>query len=929
MATLEKLTRLSEPSIQGAQSVKKIAKDANELVRQSQEEHQSICKIHPKLAFLIADSHVQIKLCQSLEGNLKRHLADLESTVQAKEQQANDLFQEMATILELLKSREVNEIGSHSIKDGKHTLYDHIDQEAVDSLESRVKQYLQQLQDISKTNSEQCTQTLHKINHITIPEAEDISITWEGVQAMGNLIADSQSAIDDISQDLQSVERHCDQLRDTIRDLEVQGGTLSIDDYNVLLHDTDEIPGIVADLEEALSGVRQRADEINVRHLQYSAFFDESKRRFAAVSEISDIFSEYVQTAAGEQSRYVALVAALDTALEDMWGLVTWYRQFHSAYDGLIAEVHRRRQAQRDILAAVDDMRARLDALHMEELQTRAAFVDKDGPYLPSDLCPFIQDPPSRFVIEEVADAGRFASVQSHETRTHQVLSEAAKRGLVLGVLSNNKLLNADSASLSNAQQQSLVAKAAALGFSGEAGKVQTVLSDDLQQHIALVGLGDTQAEAAKISTTETEIVRTAVATGVRQLLQARKVDSVTIAPMPHAQAAAEGAQLALYKFDQFKSSKEGEDEAPASINVSWLDSTQKEWDAGQITANAQNFARDLMNTPANFMTPTLFAERVAREFQGLDNVHVRVHGPEWVKEQKMGGLLTVSQGSNEPLRFLEIEYRGSGADTPVDLGLVGKGVTFDTGGYSLKPGRYMDAMKGDMGGGAVVVAAMRALAQLRVPINIVAAVPLCENMINGKAVKVSDVYTSRAGITVEVMNTDAEGRLILADALHYVTDVHKPTALVDVATLTGAMVVALGEHYTGVFTPSPHLWQRIERAAHTADEPAWRMPLHDCWDAMLKSPVADLSNIGNRAEAGACTAAAFLRQFVHGKRAGKGILGDQNNDEESSPKWAHLDIAGPMEAASTSGYHTKGMSGRPTRLLIALAQDLAHKKLN
>ncbi|KAJ2842413.1 hypothetical protein IWW36_005917 [Coemansia brasiliensis] len=293
-----------------------------------------------------------------------------------------------------------------------------------------------------------------------------------------------------------------------------------------------------------------------------------------------------------------------------------------------------------------------------------------------------------------------------------------------------------------------------------------------------------------------------------------------------------------------------------------------------------------------------------------------------------MGGLLTVSQGSNEPLRFLEIEYRGSGTDTPIDLGLVGKGVTFDTGGYSLKPGRYMDAMKGDMGGGAVVVAAMRALAQLRVPINVVAAVPLCENMINGKAVKVSDVYTSRAGITVEVMNTDAEGRLILADALHYVTDVHKPAALVDVATLTGAMVVALGEHYTGVFTHSPHLWQRIERAAHMADEPAWRMPLHDCWDAMLKSPVADLSNIGNRAEAGACTAAAFLRQFVHGKRAGKAILCDQNNDEESSPKWAHLDIAGPMEAASTSGYHTKGMSGRPTRLLIALAQDLAHKKL-
>ncbi|KAJ2844307.1 bleomycin hydrolase, partial [Coemansia brasiliensis] len=228
-------------------------------------------------------------------------------------------------------------------------------------------------------------------------------------------------------------------------------------------------------------------------------------------------------------------------------------------------------------------------------------------------------------VLSKTASALLTKSLRSFST--HQVLSEAAKRGLVLGMLSNNKLLNADSASLSSAQQQSLIAKAAALGFSGEAGKVQTVLSDDLQQHIALVGLGNAQeAEANKINATETEVVRMAVATGVRQLLQAHKVNSVTIAPMPHAQAAAEGAQLAVYKFDQFKSNEESNDETPANVSVSWLDSTQREWDAGQITARAQNFARDLMNTPANFMTPTLFAERVQREFQGLENVHVRVH---------------------------------------------------------------------------------------------------------------------------------------------------------------------------------------------------------------------------------------------------------------------------------------------------------------
>ncbi|KAJ1832745.1 hypothetical protein LPJ63_003284 [Coemansia sp. RSA 2711] len=506
-----------------------------------------------------------------------------------------------------------------------------------------------------------------------------------------------------------------------------------------------------------------------------------------------------------------------------------------------------------------------------------------------------------------------------------QTLREAAKRGLVLGMLSN-KLVGAESTSLSAAQQQALLAQAAALGFKGEAGKAQAVLSDDLQQHIALVGLGAEEAGAiAAQDTTASEIVRTAVANGVRQLC-ARKVSSVDIAHLPHAQAAAEGARLALYKFNEFKSSA---DAKGADVTVTALGEKRAEWDAGRIAADAQNLARDLMNTPANYMTPTAFAARAKHELAGLEGVTVRAHDRQWAEQQRMGGLLTVSKGSSEPLQFLEIEYRGAGAGG-VSLGLVGKGVTFDTGGYSLKPGRHMDAMKGDMGGGATVVAAMRALAQLRVPLNVVAVVPLCENMISGGAAKVSDVYTSRAGLTVEVMNTDAEGRLILADALHYVSDVHKPETLVDVATLTGAMVVALGERYTGVFTPSSRLWQRIERASQAADEPAWRMPLHDCWDAMLTSPVADLSNIGNRSEAGACTAAAFLRQFVHGRRSvgDNAVMRDQNNDE-ALPRWAHLDIAGPMEAASTSGYHSKGMSGRPTRLLIALAQDLARERLD
>ncbi|KAJ1728251.1 hypothetical protein LPJ61_004136 [Coemansia biformis] len=505
---------------------------------------------------------------------------------------------------------------------------------------------------------------------------------------------------------------------------------------------------------------------------------------------------------------------------------------------------------------------------------------------------------------------------------------QAAKAGLVLGMFSSHKLAGASAAGLGDAQQQAIVAKARALGFAAKAGQVQTVLSDDLAQQIALVGLGAEEEGGAvgASGTTASEIVRTAVASGVRQL-QSGKVASIDIAPLLPLQAAAEGAALAQYTFDAFKSGQgrngAGAQEGPAEVRL--LGAESDAWGAGSVCGAAQNLARDLMNTPANHMTPIGFARRVEAELSGLSGVEVRAHDRAWAEEQRMGGLLAVSKGSDEPLRFVEIAYQGAAPSAGVALALVGKGITFDTGGYSLKTGRHMDLMKGDMGGGATVAAAVKAIAQLRLPINVVAVVPLCENMISGGAAKVSDVYTSRAGLTVEIMNTDAEGRIVLADALHYVIEAHRPRAVVDVATLTGAMVVALGERYTGVFTPSPSLWGAIAEASEATDEPVWRMPLHDAWDAMLKSPVADLSNIGNRAEAGACTAAAFLRQFVHGPRlATPAVLRDQNSDEEAQPRWAHLDIAGPMEASATTGYHQKGMSGRPTRLLIDLARRLA-----
>ncbi|KAJ1647772.1 hypothetical protein J3B02_000084 [Coemansia erecta] len=510
---------------------------------------------------------------------------------------------------------------------------------------------------------------------------------------------------------------------------------------------------------------------------------------------------------------------------------------------------------------------------------------------------------------------------------TSRTLLSQAKEGLVLGLFSSNKLCGADQAALAASQQKHILDHVSALGHhAGESGSVHLMLSDDLKKQIAVVGLG---SESAKEQ--QNEVVRMAVANGIKRLC-ANKVSSVSVGPMPSAKAASEGAALALYSFDQFKTKKAADDK-PRRITYMADETQQKQegadgWHAGEIYAEAQNWARDLTNTPANFMTPTIFAQQVKEQLQSLSNIVVNVYDAQWAEEQRMGGLLAVSRGSEEPLRFVEIIYKGDASSKDVSLAMVGKGVTFDTGGYSLKPGKYMDLMKGDMGGGAAVVSAMRAIAKLQMPINVVATVPLCENMVSGCAIKVSDIYTSRAGLTVEVMNTDAEGRIVLGDALHYTVEKHQPRNIIDVATLTGAMVVALGELYTGVFTPSPKLWSRISAASDASDEPVWRMPLHDVWDSMLKSPVADLSNIGNKSEAGACTGAAFLRYFVRDTTSKeKTVPRDQNNDE-SLPRWAHLDIAGPMEGTTNAGHHHKGMSGRPTRLLIELANQITKEKL-
>ncbi|KAF9165654.1 bleomycin hydrolase [Mortierella sp. AD011] len=483
-------------------------------------------------------------------------------------------------------------------------------------------------------------------------------------------------------------------------------------------------------------------------------------------------------------------------------------------------------------------------------------------------------------------------------------------------------------------------------GFKGKAGESRVLygnfgLGSDIEK-VAVVGLGKQGASAAAKNR-----VRMAVASGVKAL-KAQEAKDIGVASMGHDQAVAEGAFLGLYNFNYFKSGKKGE---TSDIKISVLDSESQSpnevqaFKQGLVQAKAQNFARTLMETPSNNMTPTLFVERFTKEIEALgvdaSKLKITVRDQAWAEEKKMGAFLSVAKGSDEPLRFLEIEYNG-GKDGDKPLAFVGKGVTFDSGGISIKPSANMSLMKGDMGGAATVAAAVWGIAALELPINLVAGIPLCENMPSGKATKPGDVVVSMAGKTIEVDNTDAEGRLILADALTYISKTYKPHTLVDLATLTGAMDVALGGAYAGVFSTSDSLWSELNAAGEEAHEAFWRMPLHSVYlPQITTNTVADLLNAGGRS-AGSCTAAIFLREFVHGIERDDGFAKvegepstevgkplDENSSEglkAGSVRYAHIDIAGVMDTQSNAGYYAKGMTGRPARALIEFAKKFSSK---
>ena len=417
----------------------------------------------------------------------------------------------------------------------------------------------------------------------------------------------------------------------------------------------------------------------------------------------------------------------------------------------------------------------------------------------------------------------------------------------------------------------------------------------------------------------DAEVVRRVSSEALRFLRRRGIGEAVTIAhgagigglsPQDAGRAIAEGSVLGLYRFGRYHTNG-GDDADFEELTIAELDADRAAGiragvAEGQAIAEATIIARNLVNEPANVMTPTAMAEaarRVAEEnglgFETMDNADMKARG--------MGAFIGVAQGSDEPARLIVMTYEGDPDNPGNNLGLIGKGITFDTGGISLKPAGGMESMKGDMAGGASVIAAMQIIARLEPRINVTGMVAATENMPGGSAQRPGDVVTAMNGKTIEVINTDAEGRLVLADTLCLARE-RGITRLVDIATLTGAMVTTLGKACTGVMGNDDGLIGDVISAGKQTGEKFWQLPMFDEYKELIRSDVADMKNSGGR-QAGSISAAFLLKEFVDGAA------------------WAHLDIAGTSTSEKATGYLVKGATGAPARTLAQLAVNLAKGK--
>ncbi|TKB72398.1 MAG: leucyl aminopeptidase [Nitrospira sp.] len=510
-----------------------------------------------------------------------------------------------------------------------------------------------------------------------------------------------------------------------------------------------------------------------------------------------------------------------------------------------------------------------------------------------------------------------------------QMMTVAVKQGkgegevaevLVAGHFEDDASLKGDAATVDTALGGALRAFLRCKEFEGKNQQIVVLHTQGKipAKRVLLVGLGKKQD--ARLDT-----IRQAmgcVAKRVRQIGASSLVTPVLGQGIPHttplelAQAMTEGALLGLYQFNEYRTDQNG---GGTSLSRMTLIETRTDRVAtlregvrrGRAGAEAAGFVRDLCNHPSNVMTPS----RVAVEARAIGKergVKVKILEQKKVEQLGMGAFLGVARGSHEPPKFIILEYRGGGrgsnGKTDKPIVLVGKTITFDTGGISLKPAENMEQMKADMTGGAEVLATIRAAARLQLPLHVIGILPATENMPGGRAIKPGDILKTLSGKTVEVQNTDAEGRLILADGLAYACRL-KPAAVVDIATLTGACAVALGQFAIGMFGNQDGLKAEIREAGNRAGERVWEMPLWDDYFEQLKSDVADMRNIGGRG-GGMITAALFLSKFV-----------------ESGVPWVHLDIASTDWSERERAYIPKGPTGIGTRLLIQYLIDQSTRK--
>jgi leucyl aminopeptidase len=480
---------------------------------------------------------------------------------------------------------------------------------------------------------------------------------------------------------------------------------------------------------------------------------------------------------------------------------------------------------------------------------------------------------------------------------TSLIAPESARTDLLITFVHTARQLSAAAQALDKASDGQ-VRKAVASGdITAKPGS--TLLLRDLThvsaQRVLLAGLGEkNKATARTWSEAVRAAFRAALNTGATNVAIAFEAPADRDASWAGTQLAVL-AREAAYRFDRLKSEKPPVTTEIKSVTVLLTKaqeaSVKAGLAAGSAIANGMDLTKDLGNLPGNHCTPTTLAQ-TAKDIGKAFKFKVEVLERKQLEALKMGSFLSVTRGSAEPPKFIVMEYRGGPAkQAPVVL--VGKGITFDSGGISLKPGEAMDEMKYDMCGAGTVLGTMRSIAELKLKLNVVGIVASCENMPSGTATKPGDVVTSMSGQTIEILNTDAEGRLILCDALTY-AERFKPAAVVDIATLTGACVVALGSVNTGLFSPNDALATQLEQAGRATLDTAWRMPVEDEYQELLKSNFADMANIGGR-YGGAISAACFLARFT------------------KKYDWAHLDIAGTAWKSGAA----KGATGRPVPLLV------------